>query len=119
MSYDLYIVDKDGKRMQSPIKHDIAGGTYCIGGTYDLWLSVTFNYAEFFSKAFQDERGIKLLQGMSCLKSIPLVKAAINRLGDDTTSRYWDATEGNAKAALCDVLRLAALGCDGFWEVEY
>ena len=119
MSYDLYIVDVHGNKMQSPFKHDIRGGTYCIGGTDELWLSVTFNYAQAFSKAFENDRGIKLLHGMPCLQSIPIILAAMTRLGDDVTDRYWDATEGNAKKALWDCIQLAALGCDGFWELEY
>lgn len=119
MSYDISIVDEKGKLMQSPIKHDIQGGTYCVGGTTDLWLSITSNYAKFFCRAFQDERGIKTLHGRSVLYTIPRIKAAIMLLGDDTTDNYWDATEGNAKKALVNLLQLAALGCDGYWSVEY
>ena len=119
MSYDLYIVDVHGNRMQSPFKHDIRGGTYCVGGTDKLWLSITFNYSPMFEKAFQDNRGIKILQGKSCLMSIGIIRDAMKRLGDDVTDRYWDATEGNAKKALWNCIQLAALGCDGYWEVEY
>ena len=109
MSYDLWIADTKG----SPIRHDVRGGTYALGGTYSLDVNVTFNYAKHFRKAFNDERGIKLLNGMKCIEAIPLIVEAMRNLGDDETGNYWDSTEGNAKRALEGVLHIASLGYDG------
>ena len=118
MSYELYIVDKNGKAMTAPFPHAITGANYCVGGSPELYLSITYNYSKIFKKAFQHDDGIYAINGMSCLQSIPIINAAMNRLGDETTSNYWDATEGNAKCSLMGLLQLAALGCDGFWEVN-
>ena len=52
MGFSMRIVRKDGTDVVLPKKHDIAGGTYAIGGTADAWMSVTFNYARFFFRVF-------------------------------------------------------------------
>ena len=109
MSYDIWVVDSKG----SPIRHNVRGGTYALGGSMSLDVNVTFNYAPFYTKAFHDERGIKSLNGMKCMDAIPVIVEAMRRLGDDETDNYWDATEGNAKRALESVLRIVSLGYDG------
>ena len=118
MSYDISIVDEKGKQMQSPIKHNIIGGTYCVGGTTDLWLSVTYNYHQQFKKAFEQPDGIRCLNGKPCMTAMMMIRRAMDKLGDDVTNRYWDSTDGNAKEALANLLKLCALGCDGYVEVE-
>lgn len=119
MSYDLWIVDEEGNHMDAPIVHHQKGGTYVLGGTPSLEINVTFNYSNAFAKAFGDGRGIKLLDGMKAIDSIPLIVSAMKRLGDDETQNYWDPTEGNAKRALESVLHIAALGCDGYWAMGW
>lgn len=88
-----------------------------MGGTTELWLSVTYNYSDAFQKAFEQPDGIWCLNGKPCMTAISMISAAMKRLGDDVTDRYWDATEGNAKKALASLLQLCALGCDGYVEV--
>ena len=39
MSYDICIVGSKG----SPIKHDVKGGTYVLGGSWSLETNITFN----------------------------------------------------------------------------
>ena len=109
MSYDICVVGSKG----SPIRHDVKGGTYALGGSCSLETNVTFNYYNAFVKAFNNEEGIKVLNGMKCMDAIPVIVEAMRRLGDDETSNYWDATEGNAKRALEGVLRIVSLGYDG------
>lgn len=109
MSYDIWIVNSKG----SPIRHNARGGTYALGGTFSLDINVTFNYSKFYTKAFHSEDGIKILNGMKCMDAIPLIVEAMRRLGDDETDNYWDATEGNAKRALENVLHVVSLGYDG------
>ena len=121
MSYDIsiYNPNPDGDPIFSPIKHDIRGGTYVLGGTNHLEYNITFNYSNHFQKAFQHEDGIKILDGMSCMEAIPLIVEAMHRLGDDVVEDYWELTEGNAKKALDGLLHLAALGCKGSIAIFY
>lgn len=119
MSYDISLVDPVTKKtLQADFTHQIAGGTYAVGGTDALELNVTWNYSKFYygDKAFGD-KGIKSLDGMTGAESIPILKRVISNLGDDVSSVYWDATEGNAKKALCGLLALAQIRPDGVWEV--
>ena len=39
-----------------------------------------------------------------------------NQLKDDKTENYWEPTEGNAKAALIQLLALAKMRPDGIWK---
>lgn len=48
MGFSMRIVHRDGTDVVLPKKHDIAGGTYAIGGTASAWLYVTCNYAPIF-----------------------------------------------------------------------
>ena len=116
MSYDIYLrhpVTKETLELDG--LHQIKGGTYAIGGTTEAHLNITYNYSPHLYKALGD-KGIRGLYGMTGAESIPLLKAAIEQLGDDVDADYWKATEGNAKAALCGVLALAQLRPDGIWE---
>jgi len=49
-------------------------------------------------------------------ESIPILKAAIDDLQDNVSDNYWDATEGNAKRALCGLLAFARMRPDGVWD---
>ena len=52
---------------------------------------------------------------MTGVDSIPLLTKAISKLGDDVSDDYWEATEGNAKRALTQLLTLAKMRPDGVW----
>lgn len=119
MSYDISLTDPVTKEiLEADFTHHITGGTYAVGGTRKLELNVTWNYCKFYygDKAFGDN-GIKSLDGITGAESIPVLKKAISNLGDDVSPEYWDATEGNAKRALCGLLALAQIRPDGVWEV--
>ena len=116
MSYDISIIGDD---VFSPIVHHVKGGTYAVGGTSSLEFNITFNYSQAFQKAFRDEEGIKVLDGMACMEAIPLIVEAMKRLGDDETDNYWDPTEGNAKRALEGLLHIVALGYNGRIAIFY
>ncbi len=115
MSYDISLRDpQTGETAIVPDCHDLRGGTYCIGGTADAWLNVTYNYAPHYYRAF-GEKGIRTIYGMTGRESIQALDAAIATLGIDTDPDYWKATEGNARAALVN-LRLLAQACpDAIW----
>ncbi|KGI72019.1 hypothetical protein [Collinsella sp. 4_8_47FAA] len=115
MSYDIRLCDPvthETLEVDSP--HLMAGGTYALGGTTELWLNVTYNYARHYHCL--GERGIREIYGKTGAESIPMLKAAALRLGDDVSDDYWEATEGNAKRALLQLLALARMRPDGVWD---
>lgn len=108
MSYDIRLCDPvthETLEVDSP--HLMAGGTYALGGTTELWLNVTYNYARHYHCL--GERGIREIYGKTGAESIPMLKAAALRLGDDVSDDYWEATEGNAKRALLQLLAMARM----------
>lgn len=116
MSYDIYLKDPITKEvLESDFNHNITGGTYAIGGTNEMWLNITYNYAPHFHKALGDN-GIRSIYGMSGAESILLLNKAISKLDDDVSDDYWESTEGNAKRALYKLKALAELRPDGVWD---
>lgn len=116
MSYDIYLNDPvTGARLEADATHQISGGTYAMGGTTEMWLNVTYNYGQIYYRTMGD-KGIRTIYGMTGAESIPVLKAAIDQLGDDVHPDYWKATEGNAKKALHGLLAFAQLRPDGVWE---
>ena len=117
MSYDISLRDKDsGKTLHLDKPHSMTGGTYILGGTDETWLNVTYNYAEHFRRVFGNNGGIRCIYGKSGAESIPMLKSAISQLGDDVNENdYWEATEGNVKKSLCNLLEMAKLRPDGIW----
>lgn len=116
MSYDISLVDpvtKETLEVESP--HQIRGGTYAVGGTTEAWLNITYNYSRFYYEVF-GEKGIRTIYGMTGAESIPVIKKAMDKLGDDVDPDYWKATQGNAKRALAGLLALAQLRPDGIWD---
>lgn len=116
MSYDINLCDPvthDVLELDDP--HDMRGGTYAMGGTREAHLNVTYNYGSSFRKVL-GKKGIRTIYGMTGAESIPVLECAAAQLGDDATDRYWDATEGNAKRALLQLVALAKLRPDGVWD---
>ena len=116
MSYDIYLTDPVTKEpIVCDVPHFMRGGTYCLEGDTKLHLNVTYNYAKIYYFTI-GEKGIRTIYGMSAASSIPLLESAINQLKDDKTENYWEPTEGNAKAALIQLLALAKMRPDGIWK---
>ena len=116
MSYDIYLKDPITKEpiiLETP--HFVKGGTYSINGTQELWLNITWNYADHYYRVF-GEKGIRTIYGMTGAESIPIIKNAMSRLADDVSDNYWEATEGNAKQALAGLLAFAQMRPDGIWD---
>lgn len=133
MSYDLQLRDPTtNETTVLDAKHDIAGGTYCVGGTEYAEYNITYNYYdildkvlppvdpppgyEIFAKDDGKIHGIRTIYGMTGSESIPVLAAAAEQLGDELGESYWDATEGNAKKALLDCVRLATLCPNSYWD---
>ena len=124
MGYSIRIKRADGGDAVLPEKHDIAGGTYAVGGTKDAWLYVTYNYAGTFHRVIGGE-GLRSLDGGSVKDLLPVLEKAISALGDaQPDADYWKATDGNAKKALVNLKAIADLALQAFpderltWEVD-
>lgn len=117
MGYDIQL-ERDGETVHFSENHQIAGGTYAIGGTTEAWMSVTYNYAPFYYRVF-GEGGIRTIYGMTPADSIPVLRDAMGKLGTDATNNYWDATEGNAARALQGLIDIAQIAVqeapDAIW----
>jgi len=116
MSYDIRLVDPETKEaLHLPEKHNLKGGTYCVGGTTEASLNITYNYGEIFSRVL-GKQGIRSIYGKTGLESTLMLRDAIAELKDDVNGDYWKATEGNARKALIDVIMLAFACPLGVWE---
>ena len=127
MSYDINLIDPITKKtivINDP--HFIRGGTYQLGGSNKLTLNITYNYAKIMHHVLQPElvpsltpkntdkydTGIRSLYGMTALEATPILEDAINKLADDVSDDYWQATEGNVKQALNNLLTLCKMRPD-------
>jgi len=116
MSYDIDLTDPiTGEVLQLDEPHGMRGGIYAVGGTTECSLNVTYNYSEHYCRVF-GEAGIRTIYGKTGAESLPILRNAVARLGDDRTHDYWEPTEGNAKAALMQLAALAQLRPDGVWR---
>ena len=117
MSYDIKLRDPVTREvivLDAP--HQMRGGTYVLGGTAEAWLNVTYNYGKHYRRVMDGEQGIRWLYGKTGAESIARLREAAAALGDDVTEDYWEATEGNAKAALLQLLAIAQIRPDGVWD---
>jgi hypothetical protein len=118
MSYDIDLKDPvTGKTIELDEPHHMKGGTYCVGGTTQASLNVTYNYAKHYYRVL-GEKGIRTIYGMTGAESIPVLDAAIVQLDDDVVDDYWKPTEGNAKRALLQLRALACMRPDGVWDMD-
>ena len=118
MSYDISLKDpvtKETLTVDEP--HFMTGGTYQVGGCRELWLNITYNYGPFYRRddVFGPD-GIRTIYGMTGAQSIPVLEKAAAALGDDVNPDYWEATEGNAKKPLLQLLAMARMRPDGVWD---
>lgn len=115
MSYDIYLCSVDGEPLVLDKPHHLRGGTYAANGTTSLHLNVTYNYAKFFYNKLGDG-GIRSIYGKTGREAVPLLQAAVDSMKTDTSENYWDATEGNARLALINLIKLANLAPDGVFD---
>ena len=117
MSYDICLRDPNTNDViQFDKPHFISGGTYAINGTTEAWLNITYNYGEHFRRVINEDEGIRFLYGKTAGESIDILCDAIAKLDNDVSEDYWEATEGNAKASLMNLLRFALARPDGIWD---
>ena len=95
-------------------------------------LNITYNYTRFYNDAFKG--GFRALDGVSAVKSIPILKAAIEKIKSPLTpdlnqeerelyesqqaTGYWMPTKENCLRPLYQLLSLAQMRPDGVWRVD-
>ena len=133
MSWDVNLCDpvtNEVLELDSP--HFMRGGTYAVDGTKEMSLNITFNYTRFYNDAFKG--GFRALDGVSAVESIPILKAAIEKIKDPLTpdlsqeeredyesqqaTGYWMPTKENCLRPLYQHHSLAQMRPDGVWRVE-
>jgi len=117
MSYYIRLCDPITKEtIEFAHRHYLTGGTYVVGGTHEAWLNITYNYSPHYYRLIDEDNGIRAIYGMTGAQSIIVLSNAVQRLGDDICSNYWEPTEGNAKSALLKLIALAEMRPDGIWD---
>jgi hypothetical protein len=115
MSYDISLRDPEtGDQLHTEHPHMLRGGTYAVGGTTQLWLNITYNYAPHYYRLL-GKLGIRSLYGRRADETLTDLAAAAAALGRDTHPDYWQPTEGNARLALLDLMQMALLAPHGVW----
>ena len=112
MSYDIYIIDPETNETRWLDKpNPVTGGTRAVGGTDEAWLNVTYNYSPHYYKLWG--HGLGRFHGMKVSEVKPKLEAGVVELGCEMSEDYWAGTQGNAGAALADLLTLFGLCEDG------
>ena len=58
MSWDFKLCDPVTKEvLHTQEKHEISGGTYCVGGTTEMSLNITYNYSNIINKKMESKVG--------------------------------------------------------------
>ena len=116
MSYDIELADPvTGETCELSAPHHMRGGTYQMGGCSMAELNVTYNYGPIFFRVL-GEGGVRSIYGMTGAASLPILRAAADKLADNASADYWEPTEGNAKRALLQLEALAEMCPDGVWR---
>ena len=118
MGWSIYLIEPVTREVIIlSFKHQMFGSTYCLGGTDELWIDVTYNYGKIYR---EKTNGLSLdfLHNKFAYETIEFLEDLINSLGDETSNDYWEATEGNAKKAIYQLLIFARMRPDGIWEVS-
>lgn len=118
MSYDVYFCDPvSGEHIELDEPHFMHGGTYAVGGTKELWLNITYNYAKNYSPHEFNIRDS--LDGKTAVDVIPELDRVIELLGDETDpDDYWQPVDGNAKRALIQLRTMAKMRPDAVIKVH-
>lgn len=118
MGWCIYLVDSVTREViKLPFKHQIYGSNNCIGGTDELWVDITYNYSRIYR---EKTNGLSLdyLHNKFAYETFDFLENLINSLGDDVSDDYWEATEGNAKKSLHQLLTFARMRPNGIWKVD-
>ena len=112
MSFDVYLTNA-GK-----VEIFTNGGTHAVGGTTEPDLNITYNYSSHYYRHLDAENGLRAMHGQRAGDWIERLQSAVDILGTERSTNYWEASEGNAGAALARLLSWAKEYPDGIWEIS-
>lgn len=99
MSIDVYLKDTNGVTVE--VENHEEGGTYVLGGETEAHLNITYNYSKVYYLAVENFPGmIDFFNGKKAADLLPVLEAAIKKLGITRYDDYWAPTPGNAGYAL-------------------
>lgn len=108
MGWSIYITDKNGETVRLKSPHKISGSDFAVGGTQDLWMTLTFNYSRYYYQIWPCG-GLCFLHGLSVKNAMRTLLEGMLLLKGEQCGDYWHASEGNARAGLLSILSLCAL----------
>ena len=108
MSYDMWFENDKGEAVKLSEPHDFRGGTFVMGGTTEASFNITYNYSSFYYDKLNSEDGIRCLYGKKPNDITMILTPITQSMTGEPSNDYWEATEGNARKALIDLLCLAA-----------
>jgi len=91
------------------------GGTYCMGGSTEADLNITYNYSKCYAPL---GFSIKDLHDKTAIEMIPKLEELVEKLGTKQDKDYWKPTNGNAGFALSILLKWAKQYPKGKWCVH-
>ena len=116
MSWWVNLENDNGESLK--VSNHAEGGTYCVDGTDEASLNVTYNYSRYYYKHLDKENGLRALDGGTGKDWIERLKNAIKELGTKTSDDYWASTPGNAGHVLEVILVCAKEHPEGIWRVN-
>lgn len=123
MGYTLEYQDKSGECIRLENLHFVRGSIYPIGGTDEVSLDVTFNYSKILTplakEKFGVDRWVDLMYGKTSHEAVKPLRVLLSMLEGEPDDDYWAITEGNARAAIKNLIYLCelSLNYEGRWKV--
>ena len=116
MSYYICLLDENEEVIKLDKPRVMRMGTMQMDGETEAHINITYNYGQIFRDTIDKDQGIRWLYGKKAKDTVDTLITAMTRLKDDFSEDYWEATEGNAKLALMNLLELAWMYPDGIWD---
>ena len=117
VSWWIRLVGEDGECVQ--VENHAEGGTYCVGGTNEADLNVTYNYGGRFSECgLEVHTGRGNFHRQKAKDVTALLESAVQKLGTECHPDYWEPTPGNAGRALSILLEWAKQHPEATFEVH-
>ena len=116
MSYYICLLDENEEVIKLDKPRVMRMGTMQMDGETEAHINITYNYGQIFRDTIDKDQGIRWLYGKKAKDTIDALITAMTRLKNDFSEDYWEATEGNAKLALVNLLELAWMYPEGVWE---
>lgn len=130
MSYSIRLINrKTEETLWFDKPRSIRGAVYVQGGSKDVELHITYNYAPWFKKGFGED-GIRTIYGKTGAESAEILLSAIetiHRLPDLSEGEreqfeergitgYWLPTKDNVLYPLYTLLYMALTFPEGVWD---